>query len=199
MEISKEVYARRASIFLLIAGIIFVIAFIFHPDESKEGALLQAAWVPVHYTIAIGFLLVVLGLPAIYIRAKDKMNRFGKFALMFTKIMFILLTGAILFIETMIFPAIANSQYADVLSETGPVLGGTFGMAAIISFGLLALSLVLLGLFLISKRIVNPIAAILLFGGVPAAFSPPLAHIYGVIGGIALGLGIAWIGGSLSK
>lgn len=195
--VHKESYVHRASIYLLIAGIIFIITFILHPDESKEGALLQPAWVPVHYAIAFAFLLVVLGLPAIHIRAKDMMNGFGKFALVFTKIMFILLTGAILFIESMIFPAIANSQYADALSETGPVFGGAFGLAAIISFSLLALSLVLLGIFLISKRIVNPIAGILLFGGVLAAFSPPLAHLYSVIGGVALGLGITWIGASL--
>lgn len=186
---------KQKALFLVIAGIIFIVSVVLHPDETQQGFALNPLWLPVHIAITISFLLIVFGVRVFFSLYKDKLGGFGRFTVNFVMVMSIFMVGLIFYFESLLVPVVAaNSAYSSLLDPTGPLFGGSFGIILVASFILLGLSFVLLGILILVKRTVNPIAGILFFAILLLVFSPPLSHLVGVIGGVVLGLGLVWTG-----
>ena len=189
---------KQYALILAVAGVLLAIGILIHPDETKEGALTHPFWFLAHLIIGIAFVLIVFGLRAFEIK-QDKLNGFDKFSITLATLVTIIIVGLAFFVESFIVPALANSQYADVLSETGPLMGGVFGTVLFVILIIMALSFVLLGITVIVRKYANPLAGIFLFGVVPFVFAPPLPWILGIIGGVLAGIGISWIGVSIFR
>lgn len=192
-----ESNVRVPALLLVIAGIIIALGIILHPDETQPGAFSNPLWMFVHVVIGIAFILLVFGLQAFPRIYGNKLNGYDKFTLAFLAVIMILLSGLIFYFEAFVVPAIANSSFAAALDGSGPVFT-TIGPILMLTFLAMSLSFILFGILTIYKKVSNPLAGILIIIGAPLiSFAPPLPWTIGIIGGVALGLGIVWTGISL--
>ena len=188
---------KNFAIVLTLAGILFLFGMILHPNEQSPDFVPGSMWTLAHVILGIAFVLIVFGLKVFQLKHED-LGAFGKFTVGLTSVVSILLAGFIFYFEAFIVPIIASNSPA-LLEETGPLFQGTLGTILLLTFAITSLSFVFLGILTIMKKTAHPVAGILLFGTPFLAFAPPLPYIVGLIGGIALGLGLTWVGISVFK
>lgn len=184
---------------LLLAGILTAIAILLHPDEGAEpGAVLSAGWIPIHVTFIVSILLSLFGLTGIYLRQREQVGGAGLVGYM------LMMAGSALFvailtIDTFIVPALAaNPATASLLDESGPLFGGPLGLVFVLTGVVFALGVILTGITTFRAGVLPGWAGLILLIGVLLAFSPPLPHLFGLIGGVALGVSYIWLGYALS-
>lgn len=184
---------------LIISGLLLAVPILFHPDMSKPGFALADAWVPVHVLLGISTLAGMGGLIVFYGAIRPKITVVGHVAFWLSIVGTALFTGLLFFVEATIVPVLANNPaYEPLLSETGPIMAGAFGISALIAAVITAVGSILLGGFLIWERIVSPVNGGLFIIGAPLlAFSPPLPFVVMVIGGVLFGIALVWLGVSI--
>ena len=186
---------NRSGTLLIIAGILIAVPMLFHPDDSQPGFSLHAAWVPVHVLMSIGSIAAFAGLLGLYGVLRGRMTAFGSWAFGLALLGTALFTGLLFFVEITLFPVLGRDPaYGALLSDTGPLMGGPFGIAVLLSFGVVSLGYVFLAIYLAATRTISIVNA-LLFIGVPlAAFAPPLPYAVEIIGGVLFGAALTWLG-----
>jgi hypothetical protein len=181
------------------SGVLLAVPMLFHPDMGKPGYALLSAWVPVHVLLGISALVGLAGLIVFYGVVSPKITVVGHVAIWFAIVGTALLAGLVFFVESAIVPVLAGSPaYEPLLSETGPIMAGAFGVLALILMVILTVGYILFGGYLIWAKIISPVNGILFIIGAPLiAFSPPFPYAVGIIGGVLLGIAIAWLGVSI--
>ncbi len=190
---------KWSSVLLIIGGVLLAAASLFHPDTTKPGYALLAAWVPVHVLFGIAALVVLAGLIVFYGAMTPKITVVGHVAFWFAIVGTALLAGLMFFVETAIIPVLAgNPAYETLLGMAGPLMTGAFGTLGMISMVILSVGFILLGGYLIEEKIISPSNGMLFIIGAPlAAFSPPLPNIVLMIGGVLFGAAMVWLGVSI--
>ena len=190
---------KWSSVLLILSGFLLAVPILFHPDVIKSGYALQRAWVPVHVLLGMSALIGLAGLIVFYGAMSPKTTVFGHIAIWFAIVGTALLAGLVFFVESAIVPVLAGSPaYEPLLSETGPIIAGAFGVLALILMVILTVGYILFGGYLIWAKIISPVNGILFIIGAPLiAFSPPFPYAVGIIGGVLLGIAIAWLGVSI--
>lgn len=190
---------KWSSILLIMSGVLLAVPMLFHPDMGKPGYALLSAWVPVHVLLGISALVGLAGLIVFYGVVSPKITVVGHVAIWFAIVGTALLAGLVFFVESAIVPVLAGSPaYEPLLSETGPIMAGAFGVLALILMVILTVGYILFGGYLIWAKIISPVNGILFIIGAPLiAFSPPFPYAVGIIGGVLLGIAIAWLGVSI--
>jgi hypothetical protein len=186
---------RWSALMLLPAGVLTAIGVALHPAETD---LLNSAWVPVHSVLVIAVVLSLFGLIGLYGRLAEKGGVIGLIGFVLSFIGSALFVAALSF-EAFVAPGIAASSVAaTLLSDSGPLFGGLFGLVLLFTSSAFALGMILLGVSILRTRALLRWAGILLIVGAPLlAFWPPLPHIAGTLGALALGIGYAWLGYAL--
>jgi len=190
---------KWSNVLLIISGLLLAIPILFHPDMSKPGYALLGAWVPVHVLLGISALAGLAGLIVFYGATSPKITVFGHVAVWFAIVGTALMAGLMFFVEVGIVPSLAGSPaYEPLLSATGPVMTGAFGVLAMITAVIVAIGFILFGGYLIWAKIISPVNGILFIIGAPlVAFSPPLPYVAMIIGGVLLGIALVWLGVSI--
>jgi hypothetical protein len=190
---------RWSSVLLIISGLLLAVPILFHPDLSKPGYALLSAWVPVHVLIGISALVGVAGLIVFYGAMSPKTTVVGHVAFWSAIIGTVLMTGLMFFVEAAIVPVLAGSPaYEPLLSISGPLMAGVFGVLTLITAVIMAVGFILFGGYLIGAKIISPTNGILFIIGAPLiAFSPTWPNAVMIIGGVLFGIALVWLGVSI--
>jgi hypothetical protein len=191
---------NRSGMLLIIAGVLIAGSMLFHPDDSRPDFALHAAWVPVHVLMGIGSLAVLAGLAWLYEALQGKITVFGSAAFGLAILGTVLFTGMLFFVEATLLPTLGRSPvYQPLLSENGPLMGGTFGFMVIASLAIVSLGYILLAIYLATSKTISVMNALLFIGAPLAAFAPPLPFTVEIIGGVLFGAALLWLGVSIRR
>lgn len=187
---------KWSSMLLIIGGVLLAVPTLFHPDTSKPGYALLNEWVPVHMMFGMSALAGLAGLIMLYGAMSPKITALGHAAFWFTIVGTALLAGVMFFVEAAIVPVLARStDYEPLLSMTGPLMTGAFGVLVTIAMAIVAVGFILLGGYLLWEKIISlPNGVLFMIGAPLAAFSPPLPFSAGTIGGVLFGIALVWLG-----
>jgi hypothetical protein len=190
---------KWSSVLLIISGLLLAVPILFHPDMSKPGYALVSVWVPVHVLIGISALAGVAGLIVFYGAMSPKTTVVGHVAFWFAIMGTMLMVGLMFFVEAAIVPVLAgNPAYEPLLSMSGPIMAGVFGVLTLITAVIMAVGFILFGGYLIGAKIISPVNGILfIIGGPLIAFSPPWPYVAMIIGGVLFGIALIWLGLSI--
>jgi hypothetical protein len=190
----------RSGTLLIVAGVLIAGSMLFHPDDTQPDFAFHAAWVPVHVLLGIGSLAGLAGLVGLYGALRGRITAFGNAAFILAFLGTVLFTGLMFFVEATLLPVLgSNPAYQPLLSDTGPLMGGPFGMALMASFAIISLGYVLLAIYLVAAKTISVVNGLLFIGAPLAAFAPPLPYAVEIIGGVLLGLAFLWLGVSIRK
>lgn len=189
---------NRSSLLLIISGILLAGAMIFHPDMGRPGYAAAASWVPVHIALGFSTFFGLIGLAGLFSVMNLRIRRFGKAAFALAMTGNLLLTGILFFVEAAILPVLArNPAYQPLLNPGSPLMTGGLGTAIGISLIITALGDLLLAWHLVDTGTISPANGFLFIGAPLIVLTPPLAHAFGVVGGLLLGAGVIWLGFSV--
>lgn len=199
---STENLSRWSGMACIVAGSLMVAATLVHPSRetpeiilAQELRLVAAHWLG---TFSYGFLL--LGLPGLYAAQSERAGRLGlmSFLMLFFGTLFFAVSNNYGFIAPVLAagaPAMldAINAYPPVMTLNGLLILGFF------------LGFILFGIATLRARVLPPQTGILMIIGSPlimVGFSLGLLvseafWIIGVLGSLALSLGLAWAGYSL--
>lgn len=184
---------------LTLAGLLVALPTVLHPDiGSHPAAILSANWIAIHVPVLISILLSIFGLTGLYLRQQKAAGMLGLLGYLLT------VTGSALFvailtIDTFVLPVLAaNPTTALLLDDSGPLFGGLLGIVFLFSGVIFALGVIGLAVATYRAAIFPRPAALILPLGLLLAFSPPLPHLFGLIGGVGLGVAYLWLGIALS-
>lgn len=189
---------NRSGILLIISGIMTGVAMLVHPDAVFSGNP-GISWPFAHFLLGGAALLGLFGLAGLYSIMRAKIIVFGQWAFFLAILGNILIAGLMFFFEATIVPVLAiDPAYRPLLTETGPLSGGSFGIASLSAVVLWGAGWMLLAAFLMGTRTLSPANGLVLLAGVPLlSFSPPLPFAAAVAGGVMTGAGVSWLGVSL--
>jgi small-conductance mechanosensitive channel len=191
---------NRSGTLLIIAGILIAVPMLFHPDDSQPGFALHAAWVPVHVLMGIGTIAAFAGLLGFYGALRSRLTGFGVWSFGLALFGTALFTGLLFFVEITLFPVLGRDPvYQSLLNETGPLMGGPFGMAVLLFAVIASLGYVFLAIDLAVNRTISIVNAVLFIGVPIAAFAPPLPFMLERIGGVLFGIALTWLGVSIRR
>jgi hypothetical protein len=191
---------NRSGALLIIGGLLIAVPMLFHPDDSKPGFALQAAWIPVHILLSIGSIVAFMGLLGLCGALHGKLTVFGRAALGLSLLGTALFTGLLFFVEITLFPVLSRDPaYQALLTDSGPLLGGPFGIAVLLSSLIVSLGYVFLAIYLAAARTISVVNAVLFIGVPLAAFAPPLPFAAELIGAVLFGIALTWLGVSIRR
>ena len=190
---------RWSGLALLLAGVLIAIPILLHPDETADPmAVLGSSWLIIHTIFIIGDILSLFGLVGLYTRQAQATGRLGLIGFILALIGSALFVG-VLTIDSYVIPVLAaNPATQPLLDEAGPLFGGPLGLIFMSAGVTFALGTLLTGITLLRGGVLPRWAGLLLLiGGPLLAFSPPLPHLVGTVGGVLLGASYIWLGYAL--
>jgi hypothetical protein len=183
----------------LLAGILLAIPIVLHPDETADPtAVLTSSWLVIHTIFIIGDVLSIFGLIGLYTRQSQEIGSIGLIGFILAIIGSALFVG-VLMIDSYVIPVLAAEITTQpLLDEAGPLFGGPLGLVFLAAGITFALGTLLTGFTTLRAAVLPRWAGLLLLiGGPLLAFTPPLPHLVGTIGGVLLGLSYIWLGYAL--
>jgi hypothetical protein len=190
---------RGGGLALAAGGVLIVVATLLHPSHETATTIIasEVRLIAAHSTYTLAWLLVLIGLPALYAAQRGRMGRLGLtgFLTALLGTYLIAVTGNFGFLA----PVLAKMSPAvlDAITKYPPSVGIN-GLAAIAFM----LGYLLLGIAMIRTASLPRLAGILVAVGGPAHLigfgvaqlvSPALWPI-AIAGSISLGAGLAWPG-----
>ncbi len=190
---------KWSSKLLIISGLLLAVSIMFHPDLVQPGYALLGAWVPVHVLLGLSALVGLAGLIVFYGAMSPKTTVVGHIAFWFVIVGTVLIAGMMLFVEAGVVPVLAsNPAYEPLLSISGPLTAGVFGVMTVIAAVIMAVGFILFSGYLIGAKIISPANGILFIMGAPLiALSPPWPYVLMIIGGVLFGIALIWFGVSI--
>ncbi len=190
---------RVGGMALIVGGLLDVVATLLHPSQETPVTILEteARLVASHAVWILAYLLILLGLPALYAGARHQLGRLGaiSFLTAFTGTALLAISSQFGFIA----PVLAAEAPAtlDAIILYSPVV--VFKLLAAISF---MAGYVMLGTSIAKSRIFDRRSGILIAVGAPlhlvgfgvAQLGSPSLWFIAVLGGVAFGTGLAWCG-----
>jgi hypothetical protein len=184
-----------SGVFLILSGFMLAAAVLFRPDMSQPGYAASALWVWVNVVLGFSALFGLTGLGGLFSVMNLKIRSFGKAAFALAMLGNVLLVGILFFVEAAVMPVLARDPGLQFLTApSGLFMTGAIGTAIGASLFIAAVGYLLLAGYLVMTRIISPANGILFIGAPLLLFSPPLIFPFGMIGGVLLGAGIAWLG-----
>jgi hypothetical protein len=190
---------RWAGMALVVAGALMVVATVLHPSRETATTIVasEVGLVAAHVLYTLSWLLVLLGLPGLYLAQRDAIGRLGLvgFLTAFLGTYLIAVTGNFGFLAPVLAkesPTVLDSinQYTPVVAINGlaaitfMVGFAVFGIAMIRTASLPRMSGILVA--------VGGMAHLLGFG--IAQFVSPIFWVIAILGSVSLGAGLAWPG-----
>jgi hypothetical protein len=190
---------RWCGLALLVAGVLMTVATLLHPSHETTETIIasEVRLVAAHSAYTLSWLLVLLGLPGLYVAQRGGMGSLGMtgFLIAFLGTYLLAVSGNFGFLA----PVLAKDGPAviDAISQYPPVVG--LNAAAAIGF---MIGYVLLGIAMIKTAIAPRLSGILITIGAPAhligfalaQLVDPALWPIAITGAVSLGAGLAWPG-----
>jgi hypothetical protein len=185
---------RWSGISAIVGALLIVQAALLHPSEGADG-LVSPLWVPTHFGLYVGYILVQLGLVGVCVRQFQAAGCLGVvgFVVAFMGIGFTLMEG-----RDHIF-SLPILRLAGLQSADPDQLHGLWEL--ILNAAVFSIGHVLLGVATFRVRVFPRLAGALIAIGAPVlGFSPPIGiPAVAVAGALIYGAGVAWLGYELSS
>src|ERR671910_610192 len=190
---------RVSGLALVAAGVLMAVATLLHPSRETATIIIasEARLVAAHVAYTLSWLLVLLGLPGLYVAQGGRMGRLGLpgFLTALTGTYLIAVTGNFGFLAPVL--AKKSPTVLDAITQYPPVVGIN-GLAAITFM----VGYLLFGVAMIKTASLPRLAGILVAVGAPAhLIGFGLAQLVSstlwwiaVAGSVSLGAGLAWPG-----
>jgi hypothetical protein len=190
---------RWSAAALVLSGGLQVIGTALHPNDTAATAYMaDARWLPAHLCLAASFLLAVYGLMGLYLYQRSKVGVVGAVGFVLSVAGAALLVAATL-VEAFLLPFIAASQsprpLSDWLDLTGPLAGAV--VVSVISLLCYTYGFAILGVVTWRARVLAPRAGLLLVLATilsDGEFFGPIGFVVYVLGGVLVGVALAWLG-----
>jgi hypothetical protein len=190
---------RWCGLALVAAGVLMAVATLLHPSHETATTIIasEVRLVAAHSAYTLSWLLVLLGLPGLYVAQRGGMGRLGLagFVIAFLGTYLIAVTGNFGFLA----PVLAKDAPAviDAISQYPPVVG----VNAVAAIGFM-IGYVLFGIAMIRTAGLPRLAGILVAIGAPAhligfglaQLVTPVLWPIAIAGAVSLGAGLAWPG-----
>jgi hypothetical protein len=190
---------RWAGMAVVVAGVSMVVATVLHPSRETATTIIasEVGLVAAHVLYTLSWLLVLLGLPGLYLAHRDAIGRLGLvgFLTAFLGTYLIAVTGNFGFLA----PVLAKESPAvlDSINQYAPVVAVN-GLAAITFM----VGFALFGIAMIRTASLPRTSGILVAVGAPAhllgfgiaQFVSPIFWVIAILGSLSLGAGLAWPG-----
>jgi hypothetical protein len=186
---------RWSGLALMLAGALIAIPTLFHPSDADPRAFQSAAWAPVHALLIVGAISSLFGQIGLYRAQAERTGALG-LAGFILSLSGTTLVVAALVADAFVIPVLAADPAGQALLDpAGPLFGGALGLVFLVMGVTFALGSILLG-FATARAAVLPrwAGALILAGGPPLAFTPPLPPLVGIAGALLLGAGYLWAG-----
>ena len=184
---------------LLLAGVIWIITSVIHPNNHDPNALQNRYWVPALTGQGISYWLGVLGLVGLHVRQVEQSGILGLIGFIMA-----LLGSAATIATNVVFayvmPIVAKQESPskspnDLLAKNGPIpWTGPLLVAYLLLF---AIGYILVGIAVISAGALPSWAGwLLIVGMIVSNIGAPIAKLFILrkIGGVIFGIGLAWLG-----
>jgi hypothetical protein len=190
---------RSAGMALVVAGVLMVVATVLHPSRETATTIIasEVGLVAAHVLYTLSWLLVLLGLPGLYLAQRWGMGRLGLvgFLTAFFGTYLIAVTGNFGFLAPVL--AKQSPTVLDSINQYAPVVGVN-GLAAITFM----VGFALFGIAMIRTASLPRMSGILVAVGAPAhllgfgiaQFVSPIFWVIAILGSLSLGAGLAWPG-----
>jgi hypothetical protein len=195
----SRVALRGGGFALLSGGALQALGTVLHPDDTgATGYLFDARWAPAHVILATSYLLLVFGYVGLYLRLGPKAGPLASLGFVLAVTGSVLLVG-VTFVEAFLRPVIAAGRPPIPLAAWLDPFGPLAGAVAVSLVALVCANLggYVLGLALLRSGVAPRAAAYLLVVGTALSngeFFGPLGFAIYVVGGVTLGMGLAWLG-----
>jgi hypothetical protein len=204
-KITASNLIRWAGLSAVVAGVLFVITILIHPENDGDATVLVArVWAIAHY-VALGYSVFgLLGITGIYARVVEPAGRLGLAGFLMFYVALVLY-AVFTFFEASILPELA-SEAPQFVEEFFGLLAGSASarslgpLETMLPFGLLLhpVGSLLFGvaIFRTGKQLRWP-AIVFTVGTVAVLASTALGEMVGRSGGAVAALGLAWLGYAL--
>jgi hypothetical protein len=190
---------RWAGMALVVAGVLMVAATVLHPSRETASTIIasEVGLVAAHVLYTLSWLLVLLGLPGLYLAQRGAMGRLGLvgFLTAFLGTYLIAVTGNFGFLAPIL--AKQSPTVLDSINQYAPVVAVN-GLAAITFM----VGFALFGIAMIRTASLPGMSGILVAVGAPAhllgfgiaQFVSPIFWVIAILGSLSLGAGLGWPG-----
>jgi len=190
---------RWAGMAMVVAGVLMVAATVLHPSRETATTIIagEVGLVAAHVLYTLSWLLVLLGLPGLYLAQRAAMGRLGLvgFLTAFLGTYLIAVTGNFGFLAPVL--AKQSPTVLDSINQYTPVVA--VNALAAITF---MVGFALFGIAMIRTASVPRTSGILVAVGGPAhllgfgiaQFVSPIFWVIAILGSLSLGAGLAWPG-----
>ena len=190
---------RWAGLALIVGGGLFIVATLMHPSQETPKTILETEkrLVGSHAIYIVSYLLILLGLPALYATRSQAMGKWGLvgFLTTFTGTTLLAISSQFGFIAPVLAAEAPTTLDQIVLYQPVVVFNG---VAAV----LFMLGYVILGVTMTARTNFPRMAGILIAVGAPlhligfgiAQLTSPALWFLAILGSVALGLGLAGCG-----
>ncbi len=184
---------------LLLAGVIWAITSVIHPNNHEAGAFQDRYWVPALAGQGVSYWLGVLGLVGLQIRQMERAGILGVIGFVMA-----LLGSAATIATNVVFayvlPLVAKRESGarspnDLLARDGPIPWISLFLVAYLL--LFAIGYILVGIAVIRAGVLPGGAGwLLIVGMIVSNIGAPAAKLFWLrkIGGVLFGIGLAWLG-----
>jgi hypothetical protein len=134
---SQTALYRISAVVLLVGAVIVTAGNLLGPQGGARAAVASGMYYPAAVVVLLGGLLVMAGLPAVYLRQRAESGVMGFVAMMAVFAAGMLLLVGFALIQVLIFPWIATMNISDKVLNEGPVAFTIFFAvaSAIVSLG----------------------------------------------------------------
>src|SRR5215217_5572998 len=190
---------RWCGMALVAAGVLMVVATLLHPSSETAATIIasEVGLVAAHVLYTLAWLLVLLGLPGLYLAHRDAMGRLGLvgFLTAFLGTYLIAVTGNFGFLAPVL--AKESPTVLDSINQYTPVvaINGLAAITFMIGFALFGIAMSRTASLPRTSGIMVAVGApahLLGFG--IAQFVSPIFWVIAILGSLSLGAGLAWPG-----
>jgi len=203
MTITTGKLTRAAGLAAVVAGLLFILVQLIHPDENVA-SVTTTAWTVTHLLTLTMSVLALIGVSGLYLRQVREMGPLGLIGFLLFGSSFVIIT-VFVFAETIVLPQLADAAPQYVNDFLATVIGGdvTGDVGALtVANGVAAVTYLLgglvFGLALLRAGIVARWASLLLaIGTLATLLIPLLPHSLDRLVAFPVGLALAGLGFSL--
>lgn len=196
---SLATLVRWSGLALVAGGLLLAVATALHPSRETTATILQAEvrLVAAHVLFTLSYLLVLLGLPGLYGTQSEKMGRLGLvgFLAAFTGTMLVAVSGNFGFLA----PVLATESPATIDAINAYLPEVALNAVAFVGF---VAGFILFGTAMAKSTTLPRSSGLLVAVGAPiqllgfalGQFVAPALWTIGILGSMALGVGLGWPG-----
>jgi hypothetical protein len=149
-EMSETALYRISAVMLLVGAVLVTAGNLLGPQGGARAAVASGMYYPAAVVVLLGGLLVMAGLPAIYLRQRAESGVLGFVAMMAVFAAGMLLIVGFALIQVLIFPWITTMNVSNKVLNEGPV---AFTIFFAVASAIVSLGGILFGVATIKARI----------------------------------------------